>query len=55
MAAPPTGLYGISCTGFDTVASAYLVLDKKVFWHLARALAIRLRHTDAELQVLEES
>lgn len=31
------------------------VLDKKLFWRLARALAIRLQQTDAELQALEES
>ena len=40
---------------FDKVAMDHPLLDKKVFWRLARALAIRLRQTDAELRALEES
>lgn len=55
VASVPTDLYVISRAKFDTVAKAYPQMDKKVFFRLARALAIRLRQTDAALHVLEES
>jgi len=55
VACTPTDLYVILRTRFDTVAMNHPLLDKKVFWRLSRALAIRLRQTDAELRALEES
>jgi SulP family sulfate permease len=55
VASTPTDLYVISRARFDKVAMEHPLLDKKVFWRLARALAIRLRQTDAELRGLEES
>jgi len=55
VAGAPTDLYVILRARFDTVGMAYPLMDKKVFWRLARALAIRLRQTDAELRALEES
>jgi SulP family sulfate permease len=51
----PTDLYVILRARFDAVGMAYPLMDKKVFWRLARALALRLRQTDAELRALEES
>jgi SulP family sulfate permease len=55
VASVPTELYTISRARFDAVASQHPMLDRKVFTRLARALAIRLRQTDAELRALEES
>jgi SulP family sulfate permease len=55
VACAPTDLYVILRARFDKVALEYPLLDKKVFWRLARALALRLRQTDAELRALEES
>ena len=55
MACALTDIYIISRARFDKVAVDHPFLDKKVFWRLARALAIRLRQTDAELRALEES
>ncbi len=55
VACAPTDIYVISRARFDKVAVDHPFLDKKVFWRLARALAIRLRQTDAELRALEES
>ncbi len=40
---------------FDRVADEHPAVGKKIFARLARALAIRLRQTDAELRALEES
>ena len=54
-AATATELYVMSRPRFDTVAVEHPLLDQKVFWRLARALALRLRQTDAELRALEES
>ncbi|TAL12596.1 MAG: cyclic nucleotide-binding domain-containing protein, partial [Nitrospirae bacterium] len=51
----PTDLSVISRARFDKVAVDHPFMDKKVFWRLTRALAIRLRQTDAELRALEES
>lgn len=50
-----TDLYVLSRARFDAVAEAYPQMGKKVFARLARALAIRLRRTDAELRALVES
>lgn len=55
VACTPTDLYVISRARFDKVATEHPFMDKKVFWRLSRALAIRLRQTDAELRALEES
>ena len=55
VACAPTDLYVILRERFDKVAMDHPFLDKKVFWRLSRALAIRLRQADAELQALEES
>ncbi len=55
VACAPTDLYVILRTRFDKVAVDHPFMDKKVFWRLSRALAIRLRQTDAELRALEES
>ncbi len=55
VASVSTDLYVISRAKFDTIAKAYPQMDKKVFFRLARALAIRLRQTDAALHALEES
>lgn len=48
-------LYVISRKTFDELTSSHRGLGKTVFSRLARGLAIRLRHTDAELRALEES
>lgn len=50
-----TDVYVLPRTGFDTVADDHPAVGKKVFARLARALAMRLRQTDAELRALEES
>ena len=55
VACAPTDLYVILRARFDKVAMEHPLLDRKVFWRLSRALAIRLRQTDAELRALEES
>jgi len=55
VALTPTDLYVILRARFDKVAVEHPFVDKKVFWRLARALALRLRQTDAELRALEES
>jgi SulP family sulfate permease len=45
-------LFVISRKRFDEVARRETVVGVKVFARLARALALRLRHTDAELRAL---
>jgi len=50
-----TDLYVLSRKRFDTVAEAHGKLANDLFEGLARGLALRLRYTDAELKVLEES
>jgi sulfate permease, SulP family len=55
VAATASEIFVISRARFDAVAMEHPVLDKKVFWRLARALALRLRQADAELRALEES
>lgn len=53
--AAPADVYVISRSRYDAVAMGHPLLDKKVFWRLAKSLATRLRQTDAELRALEES
>lgn len=48
-------LFVISRMQFDELARAHPLLGVKMFARLARALAIRLRYTDAELRALQES
>lgn len=55
VAADPTDIYVISRSAFERVAAAYPALSGMVLLHLARVLAVRLRHTDAELRVLEDA
>jgi CRP-like cAMP-binding protein len=50
-----TDLFVISRERFDVVARAYAVVGVKMFARLARALAVRLRRTDAEVRALYES
>ncbi len=55
VASTATDLYVLSRGRSDAAAKARPEMAKKVFPRLARALAIRLRQTDAELRALEES
>lgn len=55
VASTATDLYVLSRARFDPVAIKCPSLGQKVFARLARALAIRLRQTDAELHALEKS
>jgi len=55
VALTPTDLYALSRTSFDTLADERPAVGKRVFARLARALAIHLRQTDAELRALKES
>ena len=48
-------LFVISRTKFDELSKAHPILGVKLFARLARGLAIRLRHTDRELQALKEA
>lgn len=48
-------LYILPRAAFDRIADEDPAVGKKIFARLARALAIRLRQTDAELRALEES
>ncbi|MCK9364653.1 MAG: SulP family inorganic anion transporter [Syntrophales bacterium] len=50
----PTDLYALSRSSFNAQSHANPVFGVQVFARLALAIAKRLRHTDAELQVLEE-
>ncbi|MBI2263867.1 MAG: SLC26A/SulP transporter family protein [Armatimonadetes bacterium] len=47
-------VYAVSRTDFDKIAAAHSLIGGKVFSRLAYTLAVRLRQTDAELQVLQE-
>lgn len=49
----PTDLYVLSRSKFDDVADRFPAMGKRAFSRLARALAIRLRQADAELQALD--
>lgn len=51
----PTKLFVVSRKEFDRVATAHPRLGQAVFSSLARALALRLRHADAEISTLEEA
>ena len=51
----PTKLFVVSRKEFDRVATAHPRLGQSVFSSLARALALRLRHADAEISTLEEA
>lgn len=53
VAEAPTDLYVLSRARFDEMAERFPVMGKRAFARLARALAIRLRQADAELQALE--
>lgn len=50
-----TDLYVISRDRFDEVVRVHPLIGIKVFARLARTLADRLRHTDAELRALQEA
>jgi SulP family sulfate permease len=50
-----TWLYVISRERFDALAAARPELGHKIFVELARALAFRLRQTDAQLMEMEDS
>ncbi len=50
-----TDLYVLSRNEFDKLADLNPTLGYAVFSRMARILALRLRHTDAELRALEES
>lgn len=55
IATTPTDLFVMSRARFDEAARPYPLVGVKVFARIARALALRLRHTDAELRGLYES
>ena len=48
-------LFVISRARFDAMAQSHPLVDVKMFARLARALAIRLRRTDAELRAIYEA
>ncbi|HVS53864.1 MAG TPA: SulP family inorganic anion transporter [Opitutaceae bacterium] len=54
-ATTPTGLFAISRARFDTACRTNAIVGVKVFARLARALALRLRHADAELRAWYET
>jgi SulP family sulfate permease len=51
----PTELFAISRARFDQACRANALVGVKVFARLARALALRLRHADAELRAWYET
>jgi len=55
VATAPTDLYVLSRARFNDMALLHPDMAVKVFARLARALALRLRRTDAELRALHES
>ncbi len=55
VAVTATEVYAISRARFNEAAHQHPLLGVKVFARLARALAIRLRHTDNELRALQEA
>ena len=55
VATTATDLYVISRARFDELARAHALVGVKLFARLARALARRLRRTDAELRAMYES
>jgi SulP family sulfate permease len=54
LAATSVDLYVISRASFDEFIKSHPALAARVLLRLARALAIRLRHTDNELRALQE-
>ena len=55
LATADTDLYVISRDRFDEVVRAQPLVGIKIFARLARVLANRLRHTDAELRALQDA
>lgn len=55
VATAPTDLYVIERPRFDETSRAYPLAGVKMFARLARALALRLRHTDIELRAFYET
>jgi CRP-like cAMP-binding protein len=55
LATADTDLYVISRDRFDEVVRAQPLVGIKIFARLARVLATRLRHTDAELRALQDA
>jgi SulP family sulfate permease len=55
LATVDTDLYVISRDRFDEVVRAQPLVGIKIFARLARVLASRLRHTDAELRALQDA
>jgi SulP family sulfate permease len=55
IATSDTELFVISRARFNEMSRPHPLLGVKMFARLARALALRLRHTDAELRALHES
>ena len=55
VATTPTDLFVISRTKFDELSRAHPLVGLKIYARLARALALRLRHTDAEVRALYEA
>jgi len=51
----PVSLYVLSRVRFEAVCQADPATGREVFARLSRALALRLRHTDAELQALYDA
>ena len=50
-----TDVFALSRERFDQVAEEHRKLASNVFEGLARAVAVRLRYTNAELRMLEEA
>jgi CRP-like cAMP-binding protein len=55
VATTPTELFVISRAKFDELSKAHPLVGLKIYARLARALALRLRHTDAEVRALYEA
>ncbi|MBI2890180.1 MAG: SLC26A/SulP transporter family protein [Nitrospirae bacterium] len=55
VASAATDLYVLSRARFDAFAMRHPLVGNKIMARLARALALRLRQTDAELRALEEA
>ena len=55
VATTATDLFVISRARFDEMSRAHPIVGVKIFARLARALALRLRSTDAELRAFYEA
>lgn len=55
VATTPTDLFIIDRPRFDAVSHAHPLIGLKVFARIARTLAVRLRHADAELRAVYEA